>query len=128
MDPAGLRYTKTHEWVAVEGEIATVGITPFAAGQLTDLSYIELPDVGRQVAAGEDCGVIETVKAASDLYAPVSGEIVEVNGALEDDYDLLTKDPLGAGWLVKIRIGAAEELDALLDAATYQSVCDSEEH
>lgn len=128
MDPANLKYTKTHEWVALEGDIATVGITEFAAGQLTDLSYIELPDVGRTLTAGEDCGVIETVKAASDLYAPVAGEVTEVNSALEDDYDLLTNEPLGGGWIMKLKVADTSEVDALLDASAYQAHCESEDH
>ena len=128
MDPAQLKYTKTHEWVALDGDIATIGITEFAAGQLTDLSYIELPDVGRKVAAGEDCGVIETVKAASDLYAPVAGEVTEVNRALEDDYDLLTGSPLGDGWIMKLNVDSVDDVEGLLDAAAYQAHCETEEH
>lgn len=123
-----MKYAKTHEWVLVDGEIATVGITSFAAGQLSDLSYIELPAVGRTVSAGEDCGVVETVKAASDVYAPISGEVVETNGSLEDDYDLLTADPLGKGWLMKIRMSDAAELDELLDQAAYDEHCEHEAH
>lgn len=127
MDPAQLKYTKTHEWVALEGDIATIGITEFAAGQLTDLSYIELPEVGRQVSAGEDCGVIETVKAASDLYSPLDGEVVEVNSALEEDYDLLTNEPLGKGWIMKLKVAGSEGA-GLLDHAAYLALCESEEH
>lgn len=129
MAPANLLYTKTHEWVAFDSEIATVGITEFAAGQLTDLSYIELPEVGRQVSAGEDCGVIETVKAASDLYAPCAGEVVETNSALEDNYDLLTDSPLGDGWVMKIRVAdPAAAASSLLDRAAYEKHCESEAH
>ncbi len=128
MDPSQLKFAKTHEWVQVAEGVATVGISQFAAGQLSDLSYIELPEVGRQVSAGEDCGVIETVKAASDLYAPVSGEVVAVNSALEDDYDLLTSDPLGKGWVIRVRMSDPGELDALMDSNAYQAHCDSEAH
>jgi glycine cleavage system H protein len=129
MAPADLLYTKTHEWVSFDSEIATVGITEFAAGQLTDLSYIELPDVGRQVSAGEDCGVIETVKAASDLYAPCAGEVVETNSALEQNYDLLTDSPLKDGWVMKIRVADPEKAaDGLLDRETYEKHCETEAH
>lgn len=128
MDPAELKYTKTHEWVSLDGDVATIGITDFAAGQLTDLSYIELPDVGRTLAVGEDCGVIETVKAASDLYAPIAGEVAEVNGALEDDFDLLTNEPLGGGWVMKLKVVSASDVDALLDHAAYLAHCETEEH
>jgi glycine cleavage system H protein len=129
MDPAKLLYTKTHEWVSFDADVATVGITEFAANQLTDLSYIELPPVGRQVAVGEDCGVIETVKAASDLYAPCAGEIVETNSALEDDYELLTNSPLGDGWVMKIRVADPDEAaGGLLQPAEYEQLCESESH
>lgn len=128
MDPAQLKYTKTHEWVSLEGDVATVGITEFAAGQLTDLSYIELPDVGRKLTAGEECGVIETVKAASDLYAPVAGEVTEVNSSLEDDYDLLTNAPLAGGWIMKIKVDNPAEVEGLLDHAAYLAHCETEDH
>ena len=128
MDPAQLKYSKTHEWVALDGDIATIGITEFAAGQLTDLSYIELPEVGRALSTGDECGVIETVKAASDLYAPISGEVTEVNSALQDDYDLLTNDPLVGGWLMKLKVGNSVDVEALLDQAAYQAHCETAEH
>ncbi|MBD3675325.1 MAG: glycine cleavage system protein GcvH [Planctomycetaceae bacterium] len=128
MDPANLKYTKTHEWVALDGDIATVGITEFAAGQLTDLSYIELPDVGRKLSAGEDCGVVETVKAASDLYAPVAGEVTEVNSTLEEDYDLLTNEPVGDGWIMKLKVDDAADVESLLDLQAYQAHCETEDH
>ena len=128
MDPAQLKYTKTHEWIFLEGDIATVGITDFAAGQLTDLSYIELPDVGRKLTAGEECGVIETVKAASDLYAPVAGEVTETNSALVADYDLLTKEPLGSGWIMKMKVNDPADVDQLLDQTAYQAHCEAEDH
>jgi len=128
MDPAQLKYTKTHEWVSLEGDVATVGITDFAAGQLTDLSYIELPEVGRKLTAGEECGVIETVKAASDLYAPVAGEVTEVNSSLEDDYDLLTNEPVGGGWIMKMKVDDPAGVGNLLDYAAYQAHCEAEDH
>lgn len=128
MDPAQLKYTKTHEWVSLEGDLATVGITDFAAGQLTDLSYIELPEVGRKLTAGEECGVIETVKAASDLYAPVAGEVAEVNSTLEEDFDLLTKEPLEGGWIMKVNVDDPSEIENLLDYSAYQAHCETEDH
>ena len=128
MDPAQLKYTKTHEWVALDGDIATIGITPFAAGQLTDLSYIELPEVGRQLKQGEECGVVETVKAASDLYAPLAGEVSAANTALEDDYDLLTNEPLAGGWIMKLKVADTDAISTLLDHDSYQTHCEQEDH
>lgn len=125
MDAASLKFAKTHEWVALSGEIATVGISDFAVKELTDVVHLELPEVGRAVQAGEEIGEIESVKAVSDLYAPVSGEIVEVNDALAGDLAPLSDDPYGAGWIVKLRISAPVELDALLDHAAYQASCES---
>jgi glycine cleavage system H protein len=119
MDPAALKYAKSHEWVAVEGDVATIGITDFAVEQLTDLVYIELPEVGKEFAAGESFGVVESVKAVSDLYAPVSGEVVEINEALRDAPELLNSDPFGEGWIAKVDIADRSELDALLDADAY---------
>lgn len=126
MDPSQLKYATTHEWVHADGEVATVGISEYAAGQLSDLSYVELPEIGRQVSAGEDCGVIETVKAASDVYAPVSGEIIEVNTALDEDFDLLTNDPLGGGWVMRIRVLNPGEIDSLMNYDEYLAHCENE--
>lgn len=125
MDPAHLRFTRTHEWVAVEGQTATVGISDFAVKELTDVVHIELPQVGRTVSAGESIGEIESVKAVSDLYAPVSGEIIEVNEALEGDLGLLSEDPFGTGWICKLRIAQTDQLNQLLSYADYLKQCES---
>ena len=116
MNPIGLRYAKTHEWVRVEGHDCVVGLTRFAVDQLTDVTYIQLPKVGRKVSAGESFGEIESVKAVSDIYAPVAGEVVAVNEALLGDPGLVSRDPYGAGWLAKIRIDGTQNLSHLMDA------------
>lgn len=128
MDQANLKFTKTHEWVGVEGEIATVGITDFAVNQLTDLVYIELPEVGSTYEAGKVFGEVESVKAVSDLYSPVSGEITEVNSALVDDQSPLSDDPFGSGWITKIKMSNASELDPFMNADEYHKFCESEAH
>jgi glycine cleavage system H protein len=128
MDPKTLRYTKTHEWAHVEGNIVTVGITKFAADQLTDITYIELPDVGDHVFKGQDFGNIETVKAVSELYAPVDGEVTAVNEALEEDPNILIKDPFGAGWLIKIQVERPNAVTGLLTAEEYARQIESEAH
>jgi glycine cleavage system H protein len=128
MDPQALKYAKSHEWIHVEGETATVGITDFAVKALTDLVYIDLPDVGTQVVAGETFGEVESVKAVSDLYAPVSGEVVEVNSSLADDLDALSEDPFGRGWMIKLKISDSAALDRLMDRAAYEKHCESESH
>ena len=129
IEPEKLLYSKTHEWVHVEsrsrgGKIATVGLSAFAIEALTDLVYIDLPQAGRQVTAGESLGEIESVKAVSDIYSPVDGEIVEVNTAIGGNLEQLAKDPYQAGWLVKIRITDESGLKELLDHAAYQKECD----
>ena len=116
---SGLKYSKDHEWVRVEGDVGTVGISDYAQEQLGDVVYVELPEVGTTVAQNEEAAVVESVKAASEVYAPVSGEVVEVNQALEDDPALVNGDPTGEGWFLKLRIGAPDELDALMDEAAY---------
>ena len=128
MDPAGLKFARTHEWVRVDGEVATVGISEFAVKQLSDLVYVDLPKPGRTVGAGEAFGEVESVKAVSDLYAPVSGEVVEVNEALADHLDWLSDDAFGQGWMVKLRIGDRAPLEELMDWPAYQQHCDSEAH
>jgi glycine cleavage system H protein len=128
MDPAKLKYSKSHEWVGVEGDVATVGISKFAVDQLTDLVYIELPQPGAHLKRGQTFGVVESVKAASDLYAPVSGEVLEANTDLEDDQGPLSADPFGAGWLVKLRLADPAELNKLMDRAAYEKHCESEGH
>jgi glycine cleavage system H protein len=119
MYPTNLRYTKDHEWILVEGAIGTVGITDFAQAQLGDIVYVELPAVGRVIAQHEVVGTIESVKAVSEIYSPVSGEVVEANAGLNDTPDVVNKDPHGAAWLFKVRLAAPAEIDGLMDAATY---------
>ena len=128
MDLNSLKYTRSHEWVATDGNTATVGITDFAVRQLTDLVHIELPKVGRSVREGESFGEVESVKAVSDLYAPIPGEILAVNEALPDDLSLLSDDPFGKGWVVKLKITDASSLKALLDRKAYEAHCAEEEH
>ena len=126
MDPKNLRYAPTHEWALVKDGLVVVGITKFAVEQLTDIVFIDLPDVGDHTFAGESFGEIESVKAVSDLYAPVNGEIVEINKKLLDDPKLLSNDPYGAGWLIKILPEAGQNLDHLLTKAQYEKQIASE--
>ena len=128
MDPATLKFAKSHEWISLEGEIATVGISEFAVKSLTDIVHVELPDVGLAVEAGKPFGEVESVKAVSDLYAPVSGEITEVNDTLPDDPDKLSSDPYGTGWIVKLRVSEPSQLDGLFDLPAYEQHCASENH
>lgn len=116
--PADLKYTKTHEWVRVEGDVATIGITDFAQSELGDVVFVELPNVGRSLSAGDSFGSIESVKTVSDVYSPVAGEVVEVNEALGPQSELVNSDPYGKGYLVKIRVGAGAA-DGLLSADEY---------
>lgn len=130
MNPEQLRYTKTHEWVHVDdaaGErIATVGITAFALEVLTDLVFIQLPEAGEKVEPEGKFGEVESVKAVSDLYSPVEGEVVEVNQAVVDDLEKLTKDPFGGGWVIKVKLSGDAGLDRLLDFTAYQKQCQEE--
>jgi glycine cleavage system H protein len=122
MAPVDLRYTKDHEWVKLDGDVATVGVTDFAANQLGDVVFVDLPQVGRVVDQFATFGVVESVKAVSDLYAPVSGEVVEVNGDLGSKPELVNSDPFGAGWMIKVRVAEAGQVGELLDAAAYQAL------
>lgn len=123
--PANLKYVSSHEWLRAEGDgIYTVGITEHAQELLGDMVFVELPEVGETVGQGDDCAVAESVKAASDIYAPVSGEIVAVNDALSDSPELVNSSPYEDGWMFKIKIADEAELGALLDAAGYQSAID----
>src|SRR5262245_30360815 len=117
--PSDLKYAKSHEWVRVAGGSATVGITDHAQQELTDVVFVELPAVGRTVKAGDSCAVVESVKTASDIYSPVSGEVVEVNPVLANDPAKVNSDPYGAGWFYKIKLTNPNDLRALLDAARY---------
>ncbi len=121
-----LYFTKDHEWIRVEGEIATVGITDFAQAQLGDVVFVEVPEAGRQVSKGGEAAVVESVKAASDVYAPVSGEVAEGNQALVDDPALVNSDPEGEGWFFRLRLSDPSELDGLMDNAAYRAFCDSQ--
>jgi glycine cleavage system H protein len=124
--PAELRYASSHEWAKVEDGVATVGISDHAQDAMGDLVYVELPEVGQVVAAGDETGVVESVKAASDIYSPVSGEIVEINEALEDEPELVNNVPYEGGWLFKVQLTDEGELDNLLTADQYQAQIDSE--
>ena len=124
-------YTEEHEWISLDGNpaagaVATVGITDFAQGQLGDIVFVETPEVGRQVSKGGDAAVVESVKAASDVYAPVSGEIVEANAALDSDPSLVNSDPQGEGWFFKLSLSDPSELDGLMDEAAYKAFCDNQ--
>ena len=117
--PAELKYTKDHEWVKLEGDIATIGITEFAQSELGDIVYVEVETVGETMAQEEVFGSVEAVKTVSDLFLPMSGEIIEFNEALEATPEVVNNDPYGAGWMVRVRVSDASEFEALLDAAAY---------
>jgi glycine cleavage system H protein len=122
MVPSDLRYTKDHEWVRVEGEQATIGITEYAASQLGDIVFVELPETGRTIDQFATFGVVESVKAVSDLYAPLSGEVVEANAELAAQPELVNQDPYGAGWMIRIRVTDAAQQDELLDGSAYDAL------
>jgi glycine cleavage system H protein len=120
--PAGLLYSKEHEWVKIEGDVGIVGITDYAQNSLGDIVYVELPRVGQAIKQHGSIGVVESVKAVSDLYTPVGGEVIEVNEALEADPALVNRDAFGEGWMYKVKLGDAAERDALLDATAYDAL------
>ena len=120
--PDGLRYTDDHEWLRVEGDAGVVGITGYAADQLGDIVFVELPAVGARFERGKTFGVVESVKAVSDLFAPVAGEVMEVNPALADQPELVNTEPYGAGWMVRLRLSDPAQADALKDAAAYREM------
>jgi glycine cleavage system H protein len=122
MVPTDLRYTKDHEWVRVDGDEATVGITEYAAGQLGDIVFVELPDAGRKLDQHATFGVVESVKAVSDLFAPVSGEVLATNDALTGAPELVNGEPYGDGWMIRIRLADPAETDGLLDASAYDAL------
>ncbi|HXG08975.1 MAG TPA: glycine cleavage system protein GcvH [Gemmataceae bacterium] len=128
MDPKTLRYAPTHEWAVMDGEYCVVGITQFAVEQLTDIVYIDLPDEGDPVFAGKSFGEIESVKAVSDLYAPITGEVAQVNKKLLNDPTLVSQDPYGKGWMIKIKPDQGATLDHLLTLEQYEKQIASEEH
>ncbi|CAI3105474.1 Glycine cleavage system H protein [Acinetobacter calcoaceticus] len=119
--PSELKYARTHEWVKIEGDLVITGITDHAQDELGDLVYVETPEVGRQVTAGEQAGVVESVKTASDIHAPVSGTVVEVNTDLEDDPDFVNDDPYGKGWIYKIKPDNIADVEKLLTNAEYEA-------
>jgi len=116
-------YTSQHEWISVEGDVGTVGITAFAAGKLGDVVFVELPDAGKKVKKEGDMAVVESVKAASDVYAPVSGDIVEANAAIVEEPAKVNADPEGEGWFVKLKLSNSGELSGLMDKAAYDAFC-----
>lgn len=122
MIPDDRKYTQEHEWVQVEGDVGIVGITDHAASELGDIVYVDLPDVGAEFSAGDSVGSVESVKAVADFYIPVSGEIVEINDALDGDPSLLNKSPLDDGWMIKIKLADPTEVDGLLDVASYEEL------
>jgi glycine cleavage system H protein len=118
-------YTKEHEWIRIDGDVATVGITDYAQGQLGDVVFVEVPEEGKQLSKGSEAAVVESVKAASDVYAPVSGRVVEGNAALVDDPSLVNSDPEGSGWFFKLQLSDNHELSELMSADDYKAYCDS---
>lgn len=126
--PKDLKYAKTHEWIRIEGNLATEGISDFAQSSLSDIAFIELPELGQQVQAGMACGTIEAVKAVSEIYASVSGEIVEVNETIVNNPETINEDPYGGGWFFKIRMSAPGEADEMMSAEEYEKFAESESH
>jgi len=125
--PDNLHYSKDHEWVRVEGAVAVIGITDHAQEQLGDVVYVELPKPGESFSANESFGSVESVKAVSEIFTPVSGEIAEVNGSLTDETEKVNKDPYGEGWMIKVKMGTPGEVDSLLTAAEYEDFTKAEE-
>ena len=125
--PQDLKYTKTHEWVRVHDQLVEVGITDFAQHQLSDITYVDLPEIDARFEAGEEVAVVESIKAASDIYAPVSGEIVETNDKLADAPEVINSDPFGAGWLFRIKPDDIQDVESLLSAAAYEALIPKEQ-
>jgi len=123
---SGLRFSEEHEWVSVDGDVATVGISNFAQEQLGDVVFVELPEIGRSVSRGDEVAVVESVKAASEVYTPLSGEVVEVNGALVDEPAKVNESPESDGWFFRLRMSDAAEVDELMDAAAYKTFVDEQ--
>ena len=121
---SAIRYSKEHEWVLVDGDTATVGISPYAQEQLGDVVFVELPEIGKKIEKGKELAVVESVKAASEVYAPIGGEVVEVNNALTDAPATVNEDALGKGWFAKIKLANKSELDGLMDEAAYKAYVD----
>ncbi len=125
---SNIRYTKDHEWIRVDGNEATIGITDFAQGQLGDIVYVELPEIGRRVEKGKEAGVVESVKAASEVYAPASGEVTAVNTGLADEPARVNSDAMGEGWFYKIKLADAKDLGDLMDEAAYKAFTEQGKH
>ncbi len=123
--PADLKYAKTDEWIRIEGDTATIGISDYAQDSLNDIVFVELPEVGAKIAKGEAFGVVESVKAASDLSAPVSGTVTGINSELEDTPELINGDPYGKAWIIKVKLDNASEADSLMDSAAYDTYCEN---
>ena len=123
--PADLKYAKSDEWLRLEGDMAIIGVSDYAQDQLNDIVFVELPEVGKAVAKGETVGVVESVKAASDLYSPISGTVTEVNTALQDQPELINSDPYGRGWIAKLKVTDASGAGDLMDAEAYKAYCES---
>ncbi len=126
--PSDLKYTKSHEWIRVEGDEATIGITDHAQDQLGDMVFVEVPEVGAAFDVGDACAVVESVKAASDVYSPLTGEVIESNEALADSPESVNQDAYGDGWIMKLKLSDPEELEELLDADAYAEFCENEDH
>ncbi len=128
MDPKSLRFTPTHEWVSLQGDVATIGISKFAVEQLSDLTMIELPAIGAKLAAGKAFGEVESVKSVSDIYAPLAGEVVEVNNDLRDNVQLLSDDPYGKGWLIRLRVENPGAVASMMDHDAYEKMVAEDAH
>ena len=121
MGEKGCLFTETHEWLSVEGDVATLGLTDYAQGELGDIVFVELPDVGRSLAAGDVLTTVESVKSVSELYAPIDGEVVEGNAALEDDPSLINSDPFGEGWIAKLKLASGRDVSQFMTAEQYEA-------
>jgi len=128
MYPAGYRYTKEHEWVQVEGDTAKIGITDYAQHELGDVVFVELPKLGSKFSAGQSFGTVESVKAVSDIYCPVAGEVVETNGILANEPEQINKDPHNAAWLIKLKLASPAEVNSLMDATAYEAFIKEKGH
>ena len=126
--PRDLRYTKSHEWVRIDGDIATFGLSDYAQAELGDITYLELPEIGSNVTQSEPFGVVESVKAASDIYAPLDGEVVEINSAAVDAPDVVNSSPYDNAWLVKVRVSDPAQLETLMDPDTYDTFAEESAH
>lgn len=126
--PTDRKYTKTHEWAIIDGDVVTFGVADYAQQELGDITYLELPDIGDTVSAGEPFGVVESVKAASDIYSPVSGEVIERNESAIEAPEVINQSPYEGAWLLKVKLANPDEVSALLDPAEYQTYADSQAH